>query len=52
MTLSRLDLDRAAASTGFQAEPLEKVFRLLDLTTDEMEFISFLTIMEKSVRNF
>lgn len=31
MTLSRSDLERAAASTGFQAEPLEKVFRLLDL---------------------
>lgn len=31
MTLSRSDLEREAASTGFQAEPLEKIFRLLDL---------------------
>ena len=31
MTLSRSDLQRTAASAGFQAEPLEKVFRLLDL---------------------
>jgi len=31
MTLSRSDLERAAASTGFQTEALEKVLRLLDL---------------------
>ena len=31
MTLSRSDLELAAASTGFQVEPLEKAFRLLDL---------------------
>jgi len=31
MTLSRSDLERVSASTGFQAEPLEKVLRLLDL---------------------
>jgi len=31
MTLSRSDLELVAASTGFQAEPLEKAFRLLDL---------------------
>ena len=31
MTLSRSDLERAAASTGFQVEPLEKAFRLLNL---------------------
>ncbi|MBW2635246.1 MAG: nucleotidyl transferase AbiEii/AbiGii toxin family protein, partial [Deltaproteobacteria bacterium] len=31
MTFSRSDLERAAASTGFQAEALEKVFRLLGL---------------------
>ncbi len=31
MTLSQADLRRAAAATGFQAEPLEKVIRLMDL---------------------
>ena len=31
MRLSRGDLDRVAAETGFQAEPLEKVLHLLDL---------------------
>jgi predicted nucleotidyltransferase component of viral defense system len=31
MTLSRSDLERTAASTGFQVESLEKAFRLLDL---------------------
>jgi hypothetical protein len=31
MTLFRSDLELAAASTGFQVEPLEKAFRLLEL---------------------
>lgn len=31
MRLSQAQLDRAAAESGFQAEPLEKVFRLLEL---------------------
>jgi hypothetical protein len=31
MTLSQPELEREAAATGFQVEPLEKVFRLLEL---------------------
>jgi len=31
MKLSRIDLERIAGETGFQAEPLEKVLHLLDL---------------------
>ncbi|MFH1983424.1 MAG: nucleotidyl transferase AbiEii/AbiGii toxin family protein [Pseudomonadota bacterium] len=31
MTLSRAELERETAATGFQAEPLEKVARLLEL---------------------
>jgi predicted nucleotidyltransferase component of viral defense system len=31
MMLSKADLEREAASTGFQSEPLEKVFRLMEL---------------------
>ena len=30
MSLSESDLHREAAATGFQAEPLEKVIRLLE----------------------
>lgn len=31
MTLARQDLEREAAATGFAADPLEKVIRLLSL---------------------
>jgi len=31
MTLSRSDFELSGVSTGFQVEPLEKAFRLLDL---------------------
>jgi hypothetical protein len=34
VTLTRGDLEREAAATGFAAETLEKAIRLLDLLTD------------------